>query len=41
VKVGAHHERMKQNLLKYENAWNILLKPIEKLHDRKAWPLLR
>lgn len=37
----AHHERMKRNILKYENAWKILLEPIEKLHDRKAWPLLR
>lgn len=38
---GAHHERMKRNISKYENAWKILSEPIEKLHDPKAWPLVR
>lgn len=30
-------ERIKRNLLKYENAWSILSEPVEKLHNPKAW----
>src|SRR3974390_1512964 len=36
-----HHERIKRNLQKYENAWHILKKSTDRLHDRNAWPLLR
>jgi hypothetical protein len=35
-----HHERMKRNLIKYENAWDILDEPADKLHDKGAWPLV-
>lgn len=35
------HERTKRNLLKYENAWDILSEPVSKLHDPKKWPLLK
>jgi hypothetical protein len=36
-----HHERIKRNLRKYENAWHVLEKSTDKLHDRKAWPLVK
>jgi hypothetical protein len=36
-----HHERMKRNLLAFENKWSILSEPIDNLHDPKTWPLLR
>jgi hypothetical protein len=35
-----HHERIKQNLIRYENAWEVLNEPIDKLHAESAWPLL-
>lgn len=34
-----HHDRVKRNLQKFENAWNILSEPTDKLHDPKKWPL--
>ena len=37
----AHHERVKRNLLKFEDAWYVLSEPFAKLHDPKKWPLLR
>jgi hypothetical protein len=37
----AHAERMKRNIVSYENRWDVLQQPIDKLHDRKAWPVLR
>lgn len=36
-----HHARIRRNLLAFENAWNVLTEPIDKLHDRQAWPLKR
>lgn len=36
-----HHERMKRNLLAFEDKWEVLNEPIEKLHDPKAWPVLK
>jgi hypothetical protein len=36
-----HHERMKRNLQKFEDAWEILSEPIAKQRDPKAWPLLK
>ena len=36
-----HFTRMKRNVLKYENAWDILSEDVGKLHDPKKWPLLR
>ena len=36
----AHHERMKRNLLQFEDRWSVLSEPIEKLHDPSAWSLL-
>ena len=35
-----HHERVKRNLGAYENAWQVLREPVERLHDPKAWRLL-
>ena len=37
----AYHERVKRNLLKFEDAWKILSSPVAKLHDPKCWPLLK
>jgi hypothetical protein len=34
-----HHGRLKRNLCTFENAWQILDEPIEKLHDISAWPI--
>ncbi|MGA9061490.1 MAG: hypothetical protein WB341_07470 [Terracidiphilus sp.] len=34
-------ERMKRNVLKFEDAWNVLSEDVDKLHDPKKWPLLR
>jgi hypothetical protein len=36
----AHHERMRRNLLPFEEKWSVLSEPIEKLHDPAAWQLL-
>jgi len=36
----AHHERMRRNLLAFEEKWRVLSEPIEKLHDPAAWQLL-
>ena len=33
----AHHERVKRNLLKFEDAWDVLSEPVTKLHDLKQW----
>lgn len=35
------HERMKKNLIRYENAWDCLSEPITKLHDSKSWNLIK
>jgi hypothetical protein len=35
-----HHDRIQRNLLAYENKWQILFEPIDKLHDPKQWPLI-
>ena len=37
----AHHERIKRNLLKFEEAWDILSEPLTKLHDFNKWRLLK
>ena len=37
---GEFHERVKRNLLKYENAWQFLREPVERLHDPEGWNLL-
>ena len=36
-----HHEKMKRNLLAFEDAWDLLGEPISRLHDDTAWPLLQ
>lgn len=36
-----HHDRIKRNVEKFEDAWSILKKSPEKLHDPKSWPLLK
>ena len=36
-----HYARIRRNLLAFENAWNVLTEPIDKLHDPQAWPLKR
>lgn len=35
-----HHDRVKRNLAAYEDAWQVLNEPIERLHDAAAWKLL-
>jgi hypothetical protein len=34
-----HHRRIRRNLERFENAWDMLKEPIEKLHDSKSWRL--
>jgi hypothetical protein len=34
-----HFDSLKRNVLKYENAWHVLLEDIDKLHDPKKWKL--
>src|SRR6185437_2234010 len=34
------HERTQRNLLKFENAWHILQRPIDELHDPEKWELI-
>jgi hypothetical protein len=36
-----HHELIKRNILKFEDAWDVLSETVSKLHDPKRWPLLR
>ncbi|MDF0584954.1 hypothetical protein [Bradyrhizobium yuanmingense] len=36
-----HHEQMKRNLQAFADRWDVLDVPIEKLHKRTLWPLLR
>jgi len=36
-----HFDRMKRNVLKFEDTWDILDVDIGKLHDSKKWPLLQ
>ena len=36
----SHHDRVKRNVLAYENRWDILSMPIGVLNDSKKWPLL-
>lgn len=36
-----HHERIKRNLHAFENRWGVLSEPLDRLHDAKAWPLLK
>jgi hypothetical protein len=36
-----HHARMQRNLEHFRNKWEVLNSPIAKLHDRRAWPLLK
>ncbi len=38
---GKHFERMKRNVLKFEDAWSVLSEDVDMLHDQKKWPLLR
>jgi hypothetical protein len=35
-----HFDRIKRNVLKFENAWDVLSEDISTLHDPKKWPLL-
>jgi hypothetical protein len=40
---GSHkefNERMKRNLLAFENRWDVLLQPLSQLHNEKAWPII-
>lgn len=32
-----HDERIRRNLARYENAWEVLSEPVDKLHSPKAW----
>lgn len=36
-----HDERIKRNLSNFEDNWDILLQPIEGLHNPNKWPLLK
>jgi hypothetical protein len=36
-----HFERIQRNVLRFENAWNILSEDVDRLHDPTKWPLLR
>ena len=36
----AHHDRIKRNVLKFEDAWDVLSKPIALLHDANKWSLI-
>ncbi len=36
-----HFDRMKRNVLKFENAWDVLSEDVGKLHDPKKWRLLK
>ena len=36
-----HDERIQRNLGAFENRWDILMDPIDKLHDERAWKLLK
>lgn len=36
-----HHSRMQRNLLAFEDRWDLLREPVERLHDARAWPLLK
>jgi hypothetical protein len=33
----AHHDRIRRNILAFENKWSVLSEPIDKLHSAKAW----
>lgn len=35
-----HHSQLQRNLLEFEDRWDVLSEPVERLHDAKAWPLL-
>ena len=35
-----HHEKMMRNLSAFENRWDILSEPIDRLHDETAWNLI-
>lgn len=35
-----HFNCLKRNVLRFENAWDVLSEDIAKLHDSKKWPLL-
>ena len=34
-----HHEKMKRNISRFEDRWNLLSEPIDRLHDEAAWSL--
>ena len=36
-----HHEEIRCNLKTFDNSWDVLSEPIDKLHDRSVWPLKR
>ena len=36
---ASYNARVRRNLEAFENAWNVLFEPIDKLHDPRAWPL--
>ena len=36
-----HHEKIRRNLIAFDNSWDVLTEPIDKLHDPSAWPLRR
>jgi hypothetical protein len=35
-----HFDRVKRNVIKFENAWDILMQDVRKLHNPKRWTLL-
>jgi hypothetical protein len=37
---GPHNERMQRNLLAFEDRWDVLQEPVERLHQTSAWSLL-
>ena len=37
---SGHNEKAKRNLLAFEDRWDVLSEPVDKLHDEEAWRLL-
>jgi hypothetical protein len=35
-----HHSALQRNLLAFEDRWEMLAEPVDRLHDPSAWPLL-
>jgi hypothetical protein len=35
-----HHSRIQRNPLAFEDRWDVLAEPVDRLHDPRAWPLI-